>query len=180
MHVSVFAKMRKSCENGQIFAKFHEISFRFSFSRKFSRKSRNIFAKIFAKTKIADFRENFGENEKRRFSLHDYLRISKIYQKSTHPTVSLPLINYSYTNLFSWYKYLLYLEFDIFFNGWLYILWPWEFYLLLDYYSIYFLHIFWQKPITVYTSFAPKSRFIWIFRSIHSDPDPLHYRTAYN
>jgi hypothetical protein len=36
MYFSVFAKMRKSSENVQIFAKFHKISFRenFSFSRK--------------------------------------------------------------------------------------------------------------------------------------------------
>jgi hypothetical protein len=64
MHFSVFAKMRKLCENGQIFAKFHEISFleNISFSRKFSRKYRIIFAKIFAKTKNSDFRENIREN----------------------------------------------------------------------------------------------------------------------
>jgi hypothetical protein len=88
MHFSVFAKMRKSCENGSIFAKFHEISFRenFSFSRKFSRKSqknfakienpdfrenftrkfsrksRNFFAKMFAKTENGYFRESFCEN----------------------------------------------------------------------------------------------------------------------
>jgi hypothetical protein len=64
MHFSVFAKMRKSCENGQIFAKFRD---------KFSRKSRKffakifaitktlIFAKIFAKTKNVDFHENLCE-----------------------------------------------------------------------------------------------------------------------
>jgi hypothetical protein len=71
MHFSVFAKMRKSCENGQIFAKFHEISFRenISFSRKFSRKSREIFAKICAKTKNSDS------------ALHEIL-ISLLFRKS--------------------------------------------------------------------------------------------------
>jgi hypothetical protein len=52
MHFFIFAKIRKSCENGQIFAKFHKISFRenISFSRKFSRK----FQKFFAKMKNAE------------------------------------------------------------------------------------------------------------------------------
>jgi hypothetical protein len=55
---SVFANMRKSSENGQIFAKFHEISFREKFS--FSRKFRIFFSRIFAKTKNSDFRKNFA------------------------------------------------------------------------------------------------------------------------
>jgi hypothetical protein len=80
MNFMVFAKMQKSCEIWQIFAKIHEISFCeiFSFSQKFSRKSQKffvfakIFAKgfvifvyfrIFAKTKI-DFWENSRENAK--------------------------------------------------------------------------------------------------------------------
>jgi hypothetical protein len=44
MHFLIFMKMRKSCENGTIFAKFH-------------------FAKIFAKIS-RKCRENFCENEK--------------------------------------------------------------------------------------------------------------------
>jgi hypothetical protein len=78
MHFSVFAKMRKSCENGQfsrnfVFAKNFrtgiakistKISYNFRkkgklrFSRKFLQKSCLFFAKIFAKMKNADFREN--------------------------------------------------------------------------------------------------------------------------
>jgi ferritin-like protein len=52
MHFSVFAKRRKSGENGQIVAKYHEISFceNISFPQKFLQKRKTlIFAKLFAK-----------------------------------------------------------------------------------------------------------------------------------
>jgi hypothetical protein len=42
MPFSIFAKMRKSCENGPIFAKFREISF----SRKWLRKFKKSFKKV--------------------------------------------------------------------------------------------------------------------------------------
>jgi hypothetical protein len=66
MHFSVFAKMRKSCENGQIFAKFRFAKI-FRFRENISEFSRNrktpIFANIFAKILW-----NFRENEKLWFS----------------------------------------------------------------------------------------------------------------
>jgi hypothetical protein len=60
MHFSVFTKMKKSCKNGQIFTKFHEILVckNILFSRKCLQKSRIICAKIFAKTKNSAFGEN--------------------------------------------------------------------------------------------------------------------------
>jgi hypothetical protein len=55
MHFSILAKLRKSCKNGVIFAKFHEISFveNLSFLKIF-------FAKIFLQK---SFRENKKCNE---------------------------------------------------------------------------------------------------------------------
>jgi hypothetical protein len=58
MHFSVFAKMRKSCENGQIFATNFRENFCENFiyfSRKFSRERKK---PIFAKTKNAGFCKN--------------------------------------------------------------------------------------------------------------------------
>jgi hypothetical protein len=80
MHFSVFAKMRKSCKNGPIFAKFHKISIRKNFcenledadfrenlvifSRKFLQKRKTpIFAKFFVKTKNSDFCKKICKNE---------------------------------------------------------------------------------------------------------------------
>jgi hypothetical protein len=82
MHFSVFAKMRKSCENHAKIGRFSRNFTKFRFAkifrfcenfrgnekrRKCSQKSQNIFTKIFAKTKNSDFRKIFektkqGEN----------------------------------------------------------------------------------------------------------------------
>jgi hypothetical protein len=80
--------MRKSCENGQIFAKYHEISFRENIREKmknsdfrenfcenivkFSRKCRKIFAKVFEETKK-------GENVRKNLKTFSQKRKHKIF-----------------------------------------------------------------------------------------------------